>query len=121
MLAGQHDLAIEHIQTALRLNPRERIGTCQDVLGRSYFLRREYGEAASRLLLAIQENPGLPNSYRFLAACYAHTGRREEARAVLSRLHAITPEIVPTNLPLRNPEDRELLLSGLRLAMGEAT
>jgi TolB-like protein/class 3 adenylate cyclase len=118
MLAGQHDLAIEHIQTALRLNPRERIGTCQDVLGRSYFLKREYREGASRLLLAIQENPGLRNPYRFLAACYAHMGRHEEARAVLSRLRAITPEIVPTNLPLRNPEDRELLLSGLRLAMG---
>jgi hypothetical protein len=26
---------------------------------------------------------------------------------------------VPSDLPYRNPEDRELLLSGLRLAIGE--
>jgi hypothetical protein len=31
-----------------------------------------------------------------------------------------TPEVVPSDLPHRNPEDRELLLSGLRLAIGEA-
>jgi len=34
-------------------------------------------------------------------------------------LHAITPQIVPSVQHLRNPEDRELLLSGLRLAAGE--
>jgi hypothetical protein len=28
--------------------------------------------------------------------------------------------VMPSNLPYRNPEDRELLLSGLRLAIGEA-
>jgi len=29
--------------------------------------------------------------------------------------------VVPSHLPLRNPENRELYLSGLRLAAGEAT
>jgi hypothetical protein len=33
-------------------------------------------------------------------------------------LGAITPVIIPTDLTLRNAEDRELLLSGLRLAIG---
>jgi hypothetical protein len=28
---------------------------------------------------------------------------------------------VPSDLPLDNPEDRELFLSGLRLAMGETS
>jgi hypothetical protein len=28
--------------------------------------------------------------------------------------------VMPNDLPFRNPEDRELLLSGLRLAAGEA-
>ena len=47
-------------------------------------------------------------------------GRLEEARAIAARLCLFTPEVVPSNLPWRNPDDRELLLSGLRLAMGEA-
>jgi hypothetical protein len=46
-------------------------------------------------------------------------GRLDEARAIVARLRAITPQIVPSVLPWRNPEDRELLLSGLRLAAGE--
>jgi class 3 adenylate cyclase len=45
--------------------------------------------------------------------------RLDEARAIVARLRAITPLVVPSVLPWRNPEDRELLLSGLRLAMGE--
>ena len=48
-------------------------------------------------------------------------GRLDEARAIVARLRVITPLVVPTDLPFRNPEDRTLLLSGLRLAMGETT
>ena len=55
-----------------------------------------------------------------LAACYAHIGRLDEARAIVARLRAITPLIMPTDLPWHNPADRELFLSGLRLATGEA-
>jgi hypothetical protein len=46
-------------------------------------------------------------------------GRFDEARAIAVRLRAITPQVVPSVLPFRNPEDRELFLSGLRLAAGE--
>ena len=89
-------------------------------IGRAYFFKHQFDEALSKLLLASQDNPGLPGTERFLAACYAHMGRLEEARAIVARLCAITPEVVPSVLPWRNPDDRELLLSGLRLAMGEA-
>jgi len=47
-------------------------------------------------------------------------GRLDEARAIVTRLRAITPEVMLNVLPWRRPEDRELLLSGLRLATGEA-
>ena len=88
-------------------------------MGVAYFFKRQFDEAAAKLLLAIQDNPGSPPSYRFLAACYAHMGRLDEARAIVARLRAITPQVMPSDLPYRNPEDRELFLSGLRLAMGE--
>src|SRR5260370_28883253 len=89
------------------------------VMGMAYFLKRRFDEAASKLLLSIQDHPGFPPSYRFLAACYAHMGHLDEARAIIARLRAITPQVVPSDLPYRNPEDRELLLSCLRLALCE--
>jgi TolB-like protein/class 3 adenylate cyclase len=119
--AGQHDLAIEHAETSLRLSPREPVGTPLSLMGGAYFFKRQFDEAVSKLLLAIQDDPGFPPSYRTLAACYSHMGRLDEARAIVARLRAITPQIVPSVLPWRKPEDRELLLSGLRLAMGEVT
>jgi hypothetical protein len=74
-----------------------------------------------QLLIAIQEDANDPSPYRVLAACYAHMGRLDEARAIVARLRAITPLVVPKDPPFRNPEHRELFLSGLRLAAGEAT
>ena len=120
VFAGQHDLAIEHIETALRLSPRERVGTPLGIIGPAYFFKRRFDEAETKLLLAIQEQPETPAAYRTLAACYAHMGRLAEARAIVAKLRTITSLVVPSDLPYRNPEDRELFLSGLRLAMGEA-
>jgi tetratricopeptide (TPR) repeat protein len=119
--AGQHDLAIEHLETSLRLSPRERMGTPLQVMGTAYFFKRQFDEAAAKLLLAIQDHPGFPASYRYLAACYAHMGRLDEARAIVARLRATTPQVVPSDLPYRDPQDRELYLSGLGLAADEET
>jgi len=120
-LAGRPDLALEYLETSLRLSPRERLGAPLLVMGTAYFFKRQFDEAASRLLLSIQDYPGFPLSYRFLAACYAHMWRFDEARATVARLRAITSLVVPSDLPFRNREHRELLLSGLRLAMGETS
>jgi adenylate cyclase len=119
MRAGQLDLAIEHLETSLRLSPRARVGTTLSVLGCALFLGRRFDEAVPKLLVAIQDDPTHVQSYRYLAACYAHMGRLEEARAIFAQLRAITLQIVPRALPWRNAVDRELLLSGLRLAAGE--
>ncbi len=119
VFAGEHHLAIEHVETSLRLSPRERFGQPQLVMGAAYFFNRRFHDSVAKLHLAIQDHPGFPPSYHYLAACYAQMGRLDDARAIIARLRAITPQIVPPDLPLRNPEDRELLLSGLRLAMGE--
>jgi len=90
-------------------------------MGWAYFFKRQFDEAAAKLLLSIQDDPGYPPAYRILAACYAHMGRLDEARDIIARLRAITALVVPNDLLFRNPEDRELFLSGLRLAAGEET
>ena len=117
--AGQSDIAIEHAEASLRLSPRVRTGTLFLVIGAAHFASRRFGEAVPKLLLAIQDDPGFPLAYRCLAACYAHMGRLDDAREIVARLRAITPVLVPDVGFLRNPEHRELFLSGLCLAAGE--
>jgi len=120
-LAGQPDVAIEHLEAALRLSPRARIGTSLVAIGYAHFFSRRFDEAVPKLLLAIQEDPSYPGPYRVLAACYAHMGRLDEAREIIDRLRTITPVVVPGARQLRKAEHRELFLSGLRLAAGEET
>jgi adenylate cyclase len=119
--AGQPDIAIEHAEASLRLSPRARVGPSVFLIGAAHFLSRRFDEAVPKLLLAIQEDPSLPVSYQFLAACYAHMDRLDDAREIVARLRAITSVVIPDASFLRNPEHRELLLSGLRLAAGERT
>jgi adenylate cyclase len=121
VFAGEHDLAIKHLETSLRLSPRERLGTHLCSMGIALFFSRRFAEAAVRLNLSIQEHPGLPSSFRFLAACYAHMGRLYDAHVIVAKLRCLTPLVFPNEVPYRKPEDRELYLSGLRLAVGDET
>ncbi|MBV8361544.1 MAG: hypothetical protein JO189_26960 [Deltaproteobacteria bacterium] len=104
----------------MRLNPLDRMGAPLTVVAAAYFFKREFEIALAKLHASIQERPGFAVSYRLLAAGYAHTGRLEEARAAVERLRILTPVIVPSVIPFRKPEYRELVFSGLRLAAGEA-
>src|SRR6516162_4703739 len=117
--AGQPDTAIAHVETALRLSPGARVGTSLTVMGAAHFFARRFDVAVSKLVLAIQEDPSFPVPYRYLAACYAHMGRLAEAREILTRLRAIGSVVIPDASHIRNVEQRELFLSGLRLATGE--
>jgi len=119
--AGHLDRAIEHIEASLRFSPRTRVGIRFMVIGAAHFLSRRFDEAILELLLGLQEFPNHAPLNRCLAACYAHMGRLDEPRAVIARLRAINPVIVPSIVPYRNPAHRDFLLSGLRLAAGEAT
>jgi adenylate cyclase len=118
--AGQPDIAIEHLEAALRLSPRARVGGSLFLIGAAHFIARRFDDAVPKLLFAIQDDPSYPQPYRYLAASYVHMGRLDDAREVVTRLRAITSVEIPA-ISLRNPEHRELLLSGLRLAAGEAT
>jgi TolB-like protein len=118
--AGQPDIAVEHLEASLRLSPRARVGRSLLNLGVAHFLSLRFDEAVPKLLLAIQEDLSYPQPYRALAACYAQMGRLDDAREIVTRLRAIAPVVIPDANWLRNPAYRELYLSGLRLAAGEA-
>jgi adenylate cyclase len=119
LYAGQADLAIEHFQTSLRLSPRDRTAGRLTGIGIAHFFSRRFDDAAATLLVSLEELPAHATPYRFLASCYAHMGRLNEAREIVARLKIVTPAVVPSVVPYRNPEHCELFLSGLRLAAGE--
>jgi TolB-like protein/class 3 adenylate cyclase len=121
--AGQPDLATEHFEKASRLDPRGQglRPFYLTGLGIAHFMRQQFAEACPLLLASLQQLPSLVTTYRFLAACYAHLGRLTEAREIITRLRAITSEVTTDASSFRNAEQRQLYLSGLRLAAGEAT
>jgi adenylate cyclase len=81
---------------------------------------RRFDEALPKLLLAVQDDPSFPTPYRYLAACYAHMGRLDEAHEVAARLRSITPLVISGSECFRTPEHREFYLSGLRIAASDA-
>jgi adenylate cyclase len=117
--AGRADIAIAHIEASLRLSPRARVGAALVTIGAAHFVSRRFDEAVPKLVLAVREDPSSPIQHRLLAACYAQMGRLDEAREVVERLRTITSVVLPDYWPFRDPEHRELILSGLRLAAGE--
>ena len=120
--AGDLDVAIEHFETAFRLSPRQRGGADYMGIGEAQFFQRRFNEAIINLLNALEALPGHAGIYRYLASCYAHMGRLDEAREMVRRLRAIAPTVMPHamyGLQWRNPEHREFFLSGLRLAARE--
>jgi len=120
LFAGQPDLAIQHFETSMRLNPRSQRGFHLAGIGSAHFVSHRFEDALAVLRVSLEEVPAFTPTYRALAACYAHMGRLDEARPVLQRLAALTPVVAPTANPFRRPEDGELFLSGLRLAAGGA-
>jgi adenylate cyclase len=101
----------------LRLSPRERLLGYLNGIGISLFLCRRFEEASASLHESLEWLPNNTLTSRFLAASYAHLGRLDEAREIARRLG---PAFLDDGLRFQNLEQRELYLSGLRLASSEA-
>jgi TolB-like protein/DNA-binding winged helix-turn-helix (wHTH) protein/tetratricopeptide (TPR) repeat protein len=121
LFAGQPDLALDHLETGLRLSPRDRLANYLNAFGEAHFFGRRFDDAVTNLLASLERAPGFPITYRVLAASYAHMGQLDEAREIIRRLRAITPAAMERGTRYRNPELRELFLSGLRCAASEAS
>jgi adenylate cyclase len=118
LIAGEPELAIEHIDRSIRLSPRDYVGVPTAIIGLAHLLGRRFEPAAQNFRLTVRQVPGWAAAYRSLAACYAHLGRLDAARAVIEQLRAMGTDTMP-HVPFPNRDVHELLISGLRLASGE--
>jgi HEAT repeat protein len=123
---GRVEDGVVSIRTAMRLNPRYA-SHYSHALGVAQFALGQLDEAARVLEQALERNPLALELAPALAATYARLGRRNEARAVLSRWEAnatdpaLAPTLVKNSLPylFRSAPKRmwEVLVDGVRLAL----
>jgi adenylate cyclase len=95
MWAGQPDVAVEQMQTSIRLSPRHWNLTEPVLFGLAHFFGGRFDDAITLFLTALANMPRNPEVHRYLAACYGLTGRLKEAREILDRLRTITPIVLP--------------------------
>jgi adenylate cyclase len=117
--AGQADVAIEHFEKSLRLNPMRRAPATFGIAVGHFFARR-LENATAMLSLSLQEHPNWAPCLRFLASGYAHLGRLVNAQLIVEKLSNVTPDLIPDAQHWRIRGDREYYLDGLRLAVGAA-
>jgi TolB-like protein/class 3 adenylate cyclase len=117
---GRPDLALEHFATFLRLSPRERFPFYLTAISIALFFERRFEEATAKLHESLQRFPNHGPTYRFLAASYAHMGRLSEAREIAKHLRTLNLNVLESGTRYRNPQYRELYLSGLRMAADKA-
>jgi adenylate cyclase len=117
--AGCPDMAIDHLEKSLRLDPLDPARATSLPTGVAHFFARRLDQARTTLLRSFHEHPDWAPTSCFLASCYAHLGQLDEAKIIIKRLRALTPVVRPNADQWRDPEQREFYLSGLRLAMSE--
>jgi adenylate cyclase len=122
ILAGDLDLAIEHLDRSLRLNPIGP-GRASGMLFKAMalFQQRRFEEAAALgdELFQHFENP---TGCAILAASYGHLGRAGEARAALAHYQRLAPQSIEAyaRSVWRLEHHLELFMGGVALAEGKS-
>lgn len=94
-MAGDPEPAIEHLQQALRVSPRDPLRPIlHQQLTISCFVSRRYAEGVAYALLGIAEAPDFVSLHAFLAINYVGLGEIDKARAALAEARRCSPEFV---------------------------
>jgi len=125
LAAGDPDLAIEHIETSMRLDPLGPDRLLQiTYLGNARFAQRRFGEALTCFKDLAQQQPENPLGHLGLAALNGHLGDKVAAREALDQLGQLTADR-PADLVQRwsstsTPDHMKLWLDGIAMAEGGA-
>jgi TolB-like protein/Flp pilus assembly protein TadD len=91
---GRSDEAIQHLQQAIRMSPRDPLnGFFLAGIAAAHYLAGRYPEAVEWARKAVQERPGILGGHRILCASLAQAGLIDEARAHMDRLRQLQPGI----------------------------
>jgi adenylate cyclase len=122
---GDADLAIEHVETSMRLDPLGPDRLLQiSHMGNARFAQRRFGEALTCYKEFVQQQPENHLAQLAVAATYAHLGQLGAAREALEVYRTLTS--APASEALRRwstsqtPEVLKLFLDGIAVAEGKS-
>jgi adenylate cyclase len=117
--AGRAAEALEPFATGMRLDPHHP-NIVLHLLAQAHFSLEQYETAITLLLDRIARNPNTDASRMYLAACYGHLGRIDEARAAWAALLEVNPNFSLTQrarvLPFKDAGDFQRIVEGLAKA-----
>jgi DNA-binding SARP family transcriptional activator/tetratricopeptide (TPR) repeat protein len=118
---GMPDIALAQMERYRDLAPFDPYYSFfEGVRALAYLLKRDYQQAFAVGRRMVKANPGFINAYKTVIAALGHLGRQADARPYIEKLMKLEPnftiERFARQYPLKRPSDRELFLSGLRLA-----
>jgi len=120
---GEPELAFEHVQTSMRLDPLSPDRSFQLTnLGLARLAQRRFDEAAALFSESSQIRATVAFNHACIAACCGHLGQAKAARKALERFRAGSREPID-DLAARlfhSPDHRRLFLDGIALAEGRA-
>jgi len=117
--AGEHELGLSHLDTAMRLDPLSSLRpTTLTFRGIALMGLHRLAESAVCLTESTQLLPYSARAWAFLASCRGHLRQAAEAGEALARVKALTnaPLADLANDSYQRPADRALFLEGLALA-----
>jgi tetratricopeptide (TPR) repeat protein len=118
---GEGDKAIEYFENAMSLSPRDPFPYfVRTGIALAHCISSRFQEAVMWARKAERDNPNFSVTLRVLAASYAQLGQLENAKATLSRLLNLSPDLTIARLrqfmPYRPGAYYEPYIEGLRVA-----
>jgi TolB-like protein len=120
--AGEFDLAIQHFDKSLRLDPRTtRLAFHRTGIGICHFYNRQFDQAIAMLEASLHEVPDYPTTSRFLCACYVQMGRLADARDIAVRHNILKGESwLKVGAFIRSGVHRAILFDSLKRVTDES-
>jgi adenylate cyclase len=117
---GDLGVGLDHLATATRLNPAQRLSLVQSWMATARFLEGHPDEAFSLIWESTYQHP---MAHLVAAAVCGQLGRWREAGAALSQYRSATPAPIDAAVAhcFARPEHRRVILEGVALAEGHAT